>query len=294
MAAVISGMADKDPARAFDLASEIASPMEQTQALQSVVNLAIMRDPASMGPLLERVLAMPNSAQRQMLVQMAIGALANNDPDKAAEWLIANPGQAPNAVQQVASMYARRDPARAASYASRLSGDARVAWLRGVASTYAQVDSRGALDWVGQLRGAPEYDETAFAVVQSGMPQDPAAVARLIDSISREDYQRMGISSLAARWTNTDPPAAANWAANLRDPTQRISPCRPSGRAGRTRTRPRRRPGCCRSRLGRRGTARCSPSSRTRRVSVRPTPRCSPTSAPIRAELRPSRQLPWR
>ena len=40
MAAVISGLADKDPAHAFDLASEIASPMEQTQALQSVVNLA--------------------------------------------------------------------------------------------------------------------------------------------------------------------------------------------------------------------------------------------------------------
>ncbi len=112
MAAVISGLADKDPARAFDLASEIASPMEQTQALQSVVNMAILRDPASMGPLLERVLAMPNSAQRQTLVQMAVNSLASSDPGKAAEWLIANPGQSPDVVAQVASAV-RADRSRA-------------------------------------------------------------------------------------------------------------------------------------------------------------------------------------
>jgi hypothetical protein len=223
MAAVISGLADKDPAQAFDLASEIASPLEQTQALQSVVNLSVMRDPASLGPLLERVLAMPNGAQRQMLVQMALNSLASSDPDKAVEWLIANPGQAPNAVQQVASTFARTDPARAVSYSSRLTGDARVPWLRGVANAYAQVDSRGALEWVEQLRGTPEYDEMAFAVLQSATPQDLAATTRLIESIGREDYQRMGIQSLATRWTNTDPAAAANWATNLRDPAQRTA-----------------------------------------------------------------------
>jgi hypothetical protein len=221
MGAVISGLADKDPARAFDLAIDLASPQEQTQALQTVVSLAIQRDPASTGPLLERVLAMPNSAQRQMLVQMALNSLASNDPDKAAEWLVANPVQAPNAVQQVASTFARMDPARAASYSSRLTGDARVAWLRGVANTYAQVDSRGALEWVEQLRGTPEYDETAFAVLQAATAQDFAATTRLIESISREDYQRLGIQSLATRWANTDPAAAANWATNLRDPAQR-------------------------------------------------------------------------
>jgi hypothetical protein len=222
MAAVVSGVADKDPARAFELASEISSPMEQTQALQSAVSTAILRDPASMGPLLDRVLAMPNNAQRQALVQMAVGSLASSDPGRAAEWLIANPGQSSDVVTQVASAYARTDPARAASYSSRLSGDARVAWTRGVASAYAQVDSRGAFEWVEQLRGTPEYDDAAFAVLQSATPQDPAAAARLIDSIGREDYQRMGISSVASRWTNTDPAAAANWAANLRDPTQRM------------------------------------------------------------------------
>jgi hypothetical protein len=222
MAAVISGMADKDPARAFDLASEIASPMEQTQALQSVVSSAVLRDPASIGPLLDRVLAMPNGAQRQALVQMAIGSLASSDPGKAAEWLIANPGQSSDIVTQVASAYGRTDPARAASYSSRLAGDARVAWLRGVATAYAQVDSRGALEWVEQLRGTPEYDEAAFAIVQSATPQDPAASARLLESIGRDDYQRNGVGAVAMRWANTDPAAAANWATNLRDPTQRM------------------------------------------------------------------------
>jgi hypothetical protein len=222
MSAVISGLADKDPARAFDLASEIASPMEQMQALQSVVTTGIQRDPASAVSLLERVLAMPNSAQRQSIAQMAVATFASRDPGKAAEWLIANPGQSSDVVTQVASAYARTDPARAASYSSRLTGDARVAWLRGVASAYAQVDSHGAIDWVEQLRGTPEYDEAAFAVVQSATTQDPAAAARLIDSIGREDYRRNGAASVAMRWANTDPAAAADWAANLHDPTQRM------------------------------------------------------------------------
>jgi hypothetical protein len=221
MAAVISGIADTDPARAFDLASELSSPMEQTQALQSVVSTTVMRDPASAVSLLERLLASPNSAQRQGLVQMALSTLASRDPSKAAEWLIANPGQSTEAVMQVASGYARTDPARAASYSSRLTGDARVAWLRGVASAYAQVDSRGALEWVEQLRGTAEYDEAAFAIVQSA-PQDPAAAARLLESIGRDDYQRNGVGAVAMRWTNIDPAAAANWATNLRDPTQRM------------------------------------------------------------------------
>jgi hypothetical protein len=221
MAAVISSLAEKDPARAFDLATEITSPMEQLQALQSVVNAAVLRDPASMGPMLERVLAMPNSAQRQALEQTAIGNLASSDPGKAAEWLIANPGQSSDIVMQVASAFGRTDPARAASYSSRLTGDARVAWLRGVATSYAQVDSPGAIDWVDQLRGTPEYDDAAFAVAQSAATQDPAGTSRLIDSISREDYRRSGTLSLAMRWTNTDPAAAANWAANLHDPAVR-------------------------------------------------------------------------
>jgi hypothetical protein len=223
MAAVVSGLADKDPARAFDLASEIASPTEQLQALQQVVNFAIARDPTSVGPLLERVLAMPNSAQRQTLVQMAVASLANSDPSKAAEWLIANPGQSSVVTTQVASAYARADPARAAAYSSRFTGDAHVAWVRGVAGTYAQVDSRAAIEWVEQLRGSPEYDEAAFAILQSATPQDPAIAVRLVDSISREDYRRNGTLSLAMHWTNTDPVSAANWAANLRDPTVRTA-----------------------------------------------------------------------
>ena len=221
MSAVISGLAEKDPARAFDLASEIASPMEQTQALQAVVNVAIVRDPASAASLLDRVLAMPNSSGRQALVQMAVSTMAAGEPAKAAEWLIANPAQSPDVVAQVASAYARTDPARAASYAGRFTGDARVGWLRGVAGAYAQVDARGALDWVEQLRGTPEYDDTAFAVVQSASQQDPASAARLLDSISREDYRRNGILSIGMRWTNTDPVAAASWASNLHDPTSR-------------------------------------------------------------------------
>jgi hypothetical protein len=218
MAAVVSGIADKDPARAFDLAMELTSPLERTQALQQVASMAIVRDPASTVTLLERALAMPNGQERQMLVQTIVSNWSARDPAKAAEWLLANPGQPPDIVTQAAMGYARTDPARAASYATRLTGDTRVAWLRGVAMGYAQVDSRAALEWVDQLRGTPEYDEAALAVLQSAQQPDFASAARLLESIGRDDYRRNAVGSLASRWANVDPPAAASWASNQRDP----------------------------------------------------------------------------
>jgi hypothetical protein len=221
MSAVVSGIADKDPARAFDLAMELTSPLERTQALQQVASMAIVRDPASTTTLLERALAMPNGQERQMLVQTIVSNWSARDPAKAAEWLLANPGQPPDVVTQAAMGYARTDPARAASYATRLTGEARAAWLRGVATGYAQVDSRGAFEWVDQLRGTPDYDEAALVVLQSAQQPDFASAARLLESISRDDYRRNAVGSLASRWANVDPAAAASWASNQRDPMQR-------------------------------------------------------------------------
>ena len=206
-----------------------------------------MRDPASLGPLLERVLAMPNSAQRQTLVQMAVNSLASSDPDKAVEWLVANPGQSPKAVAQVASQFARTDPARAASYSSRLTGDSRV---RGCAAS--RTPTRRSIR-AARLSGSSSYaDARSTTRWRSRSPIGDARGSRghtrLIESIGREDYRRMGIQSLAMRWTNTDPAAAANWATNLRDPAQRTVAVQAVGSTWANRTRPRRRSGFCRSR----------------------------------------------
>ncbi|HVS24665.1 MAG TPA: hypothetical protein VMU03_13145, partial [Gammaproteobacteria bacterium] len=210
LAQVIGGISINDPMRAIDLAAEITSPMEQMRALQTAYMSATARDATLFAPLLDRALALPNTGQKQAIVQSLAASWAAQDPAKATEWLLANGSQAPpNLVTQVASQYARVDPARAASYAQRMPSEARGAWVRGVASSYAQNDPRAALDWVEQLRGSPEYDEAAFAVVQPTAALDPADAARVVDSIGRDDYRRNATMMLATIWASRDPAAAA-------------------------------------------------------------------------------------
>lgn len=224
LAAVISGFAAKDPMRAIDLAAEIPSPMEQMQAMLSAYTSATARDPSLFGPLLDRALALPNTGQKQALVQSLAAGWAARDPAQAADWVVANGARASlDMVTQVASQYARVDPVRAASFTARIPSEARGAWLRGVASSYAQTDPRAALDWVEQFRGSPEYDDAAIAIVQSTAQVDPPAAARALESIGREDYRRGGANTVAMTWASRDPASAASWAAGLRDPTTRAS-----------------------------------------------------------------------
>jgi hypothetical protein len=221
---VLSHVAIEDPLRAFELAAGISSPMEQMQALQAVVGTATMRDPGLSGALLDRVLALPNNAQRQSMIQMVMNSWASREPAGAADWLLSNAERAPlDVVTQVGMQYARLDHARAASYADRMPGDARAAWLRGVANGYAAADPRGAFDWVEQFRGRPEYDDTAFAILQTGAQYDPASATRLLESIDREDYRRSGAGMIAMRWASQNPAGAASWAAGQSDPGARMS-----------------------------------------------------------------------
>ena len=224
LAIVISGLAAKDPMRAIDVAAQIESPMEQTQAMRSAYMSATSRDPSLFAPLLERVLALANTGQKQGLVQSLVASWAARDAVQAADWVLSNGARVPpDVVTQVASQYARADPARAVSYTARIPSDVRAAWLRGVASGYAQTDPRAALDWVEQLRGSPEYDDAAIAVVQSAAQLDPAAAARVLDTIGREDYRRNGVGIVARTWASRDPAGAASWAAALHDPATRTS-----------------------------------------------------------------------
>jgi hypothetical protein len=224
LAVVVTGIAEKDPLRALDLAASIGPLMEQQQAMQSIVMNAIGRDPSLSSALLQRVLALPNEAQRQALVQQVVMSWASKEPARAADWLIANADRAPpSAIMSVASQFALLDLEQAAAYANRVPSQSRGAWLRGVASGYASSDPRGALNWVEQFRGSPEYEDAAFAVIVPAARVDPETAARAAEGLGRDDYRRSAISQVAMQWAMRDPAQAATWAAGLSDQSSRAS-----------------------------------------------------------------------
>jgi hypothetical protein len=95
--------------------------------------------------------------------------------------------------------------------------------LNGVAGAYAQTDPRGALDWIEQFRGSPEYDDTAMAVILPASRVDPEAAAHAAESLGREQYRRQAITQVAMGWAQRDPARAAAWASGISDPASRQS-----------------------------------------------------------------------
>jgi hypothetical protein len=219
LAAVVTGIGAKDPIRALDLAAAISTPMERQQAMHQVVSMAVIRDPALSGTLLDRALALPNDQDRQSLVQAILSMWGEKEPARAADWLVANADRAPpGAVNTVASAYARHDLQQAASYATRMPSQLRGSWLNGVAGMYAQNDPRAALTWIEQFRGSPEYDDAALAVIMPASRVDPEAAARAAESLGREDYRRTAVTQVAMGWAQRDPARAAAWASGVSDP----------------------------------------------------------------------------
>ena len=224
LVAVVTGIAQKDPLRALDLAAAISTPMERQQAMHQVASMASIRDPAQSATLLEHVLALPNEMERQSLVQSILSSWASREPTRAADWLVANADRAPaGAVSTVAQQYAQHNLQEAASYAARMPSQLRGSWLNGVAGMYAQTDPRAALGWIEQFRGSPEYDDAALAVIMPASRVDPEAAARAAESLGRDDYRRAAITQAAAGWAQREPARAAAWASGVSDPAAQQS-----------------------------------------------------------------------
>jgi hypothetical protein len=149
-----------------------------------------------------------------MLTQM----WAQRQPYEAARWLLARGSAAPRAaLGQAAMQLARTDPAAAIAYVDTVPPELRATWISSVAAGYAQHDARAAATWVAQYRGEPGYDAAIAAVAGTTAQGDPAAAARLFESIDIAEAPDapQAATRIAAAWAQRDPRAAASWAAAI-------------------------------------------------------------------------------
>jgi hypothetical protein len=215
VSAVIAGVAETDPGRAFDLALALTSPMERMQAVQMAI-MATARDDAKVEALANRLLAVDDPAIRDNMASMAISMWAQRAPDRAMDWLLARGQDAPpNAFAQLGQQLAMRDPQSAVAYTARVPDAAREQWANGVGMGYAQSNAQGAVDWLAQFRGEEWYGRTAGTVAMAIAQRDGAAAARLFDELETDasvgPAARL-VGAIASNWAGQDPAAAANWA----------------------------------------------------------------------------------
>lgn len=216
VAGVIAGIAEADPDRALELALAETSPAAKRRALTSIAAGAGY-DSAQEARIADRLLAAPGDGASQSALQMLTARWTANNPDDAADWMLANADRlSPAAFAQLAGQLGRKDPQKAVQYTAQIPRRVRAKWIAGLASSYAQVDTPGALSWVAQFRGEPGYADAASSVARQLAQSDPQGAANLLQSIA---HPTMGTASTAASIANElaqrDPRGAAQWALSL-------------------------------------------------------------------------------
>jgi hypothetical protein len=221
---VLAGVAVTNPQLAFDVLATLPVA-DRSSAMQSLMNGARSDRGANFAALAEGMLALEGSFDASLggrsTVAMLLGSWASRSPSAALEWTIANGERIPPAAfTNVSAAVAGNDLATAEQYLARVPAQARLAWIQGMAQTYAQTDPSAAAAWVEQFRAEPAYATAATVVAQSLARFDPPAAAAMLDRIddsSSTDPQTlvMATRSVAMAWARKDAPAAADWARRI-------------------------------------------------------------------------------
>jgi hypothetical protein len=209
-------VAERDPARAVEMALAMESVNERVSAMQALLYNGQV-DPRMFA---DRLLALPDSGLRDQAVQMLAGVWISRDADAAFEWLVGNAVRiGVGSFAELAQQLSYQDPIAAARVANRIPSNARGAWIQGVARSYGRADPKGALAWIEQFEGAPGYDIAVSELVQSAAAHDPQAAMRLLASVSDTSLgsYRGAAGSVAHYLARQNPAAAAQWALNLDD-----------------------------------------------------------------------------
>jgi hypothetical protein len=229
VASVIGGVADQDPVRAFELASDEASPQERMQALHRVAMSAAQSDDRAES-IANRLLTVADGPLRESQIAMVVATWASNSPEGAMRWLLGHGEQAtPTLFQTVGHNFARRDAQSALAYSAQIPAAAREPWVHGVAQGYAETDPAGAVQWFNQFRGEAWYESGATALAMTVASHDGAAAAQLIDAAGLDESApntQQIIEMIATNWANRDPAAASAWAVDRGSESQRVGAVR--------------------------------------------------------------------
>lgn len=223
VASVLAGVAQTDPDRALDILLRTMDTPGQRGAnlLTLLANGALSAEHTA--AIAARMLATPG---RSPELTMLARQWAQRQPHDAVRWLLENERAAPRgALAAAAAALARADPAAAIGYLDGVSPALRSTWLHAIAEGYAQNDAPAAARWIAMHRGETGYAAAVAAIAGATAANDPAAAARLLDSVDAAEAPDAPRAALriASAWAREDHRAAAAWAARIADESARTT-----------------------------------------------------------------------
>lgn len=219
VAAALAGFARVDPDRALDLVLAMSEQRPRIELLQSLVaSGALGAD--RMAALASRL---PNDVRERGGLHTILATWARRDPERALDWLLANPDRAaPGSFAEVAESLGRTDAAVAAESLRRIPTELRPLWIKSAAAGYAYKDPAAAAAWVARYEGDDGYSAAVATVARRMARADPEAGAALLVrvDVAGVDEARDAANEISQRWVRDHAAAARAWA--LRFPSGEV------------------------------------------------------------------------
>lgn len=236
------------PPSLADAQTELAAILDESDMMKRLPRLMMLverlasSDPASAARLIDE---MPGSS-RSMAVNTLVHRWSETDPRAAADWLASQDAQiARQGWPTLADGWAERDLEGASVYAETLTGNARTAFLVGLASATTRMPTGTTQTWLSRYRDDPVYADlvrgtagqlaqkdlrAAMSLIedlpaaqrlgsyQSVIPmlamRNPKTAVDLVDQIEDDATRSSLIPMVASMWAQNDAKAALDWASD--------------------------------------------------------------------------------
>lgn len=211
---VLETLAEKDPQKAWELATAMKEPMGRMGAIMGVVGQLVRNNPDQAFAMID---ALPDAELRQQARNSAINALAQTDPARAFAMVTASSDS--NARWQVMSVlgrWAQTDPEAAKAAVAGLSGQIGDQARQALVNSLAEEDPAGAWNYAKQLTFASDNDPRP-QLIGRWAQSDPRAALDAAMTIEQSGKRNQAVGSAVATWGNSDFDAALSYARAVND-----------------------------------------------------------------------------
>ena len=209
-------MARNDLSGALEALKEWEGDAQYSNALQNVAWAYQRDDPDGA---LAWAMELPEQHKPNVLSSI-ISNMANDNPHLAIKHLeqLATAENQPyhnNAVQNIASTWARSDPVAAAEWLQALpESDSRNNGLQQVAERWVRVDPVSASEWIGSLPGGQGRDNAAMSLINNIRNEDPEMAVAWSESLSEPSIRDQSLYRVYSEWLRHDRDKALQSLAN--------------------------------------------------------------------------------
>ena len=184
---------------------------QKPRVLSSVVGNLAGDDPELAIQHLDLLSGPENEGHLSNAISNIASSWARQDPAAATEWLHSLPDSSgkQNGIMSIASQLANDDPVTAAEFLDTFpDSDAKNNGIQQVADQWARVDPVSASEWIGELPPGPTRDSAATSLIRHIQNDDPGRAIAWAQSLSDESNRHNQEFQVYRNWMRHDETAA--------------------------------------------------------------------------------------